>query len=210
MIYLATMSGEPVRQQIDAGTIGALLTPRSHVPDAARLAAWTWAADNECYTMADAFDLDRYLAWLADLPTRAGCRFATAPDVVGDWTATLDRSEPVLAELRAAGVPAAIVAQDGATPDAVPWHVVDAVFIGGSTGWKVSAAARAVCDEARWRGRWVHMGRVNSLERFALAHAWRCHSVDGTYLAFGPATNLPKLLRWVRTTRNSERQLAMI
>ena len=205
MIYLATMSGATVLDAIDGGALGALLTPRSMQPDAERLAAWTWAADNECYTQGDSFDPDRWLDWLADLPA-AGCRFATAPDVVADWPATLDEAEFYLDRIRAAGKPAAIVLQDGATPETVPWGAIDAVFVGGSTEWKISDAARELVEEGRWRGKWCHMGRVNSGERFAVAHGWGCHSVDGTFLAFGPDVNLPRLLRWASLTRASERQ----
>ncbi|MET7951049.1 hypothetical protein [Micromonospora sp. NPDC005324] len=33
--------------------------------------------------------------------------------------------------------PAALVAQDGLKAPAVPWHAIDALFIGGSTAWKL-------------------------------------------------------------------------
>lgn len=45
--------------------------------------------------------------------------------------------------------------------------------------------------------RWVHMGRVNSKKRLDTARAMGCDSVDGTYLTFGPDTNLPRLLSWL-------------
>lgn len=43
------------------------------------------------------------------------------------------------------------------------------------------------------------MGRVNSLRRLHYAVSIGCDSVDGTYLAHGPDTNLPRLLGWLRT-----------
>jgi hypothetical protein len=52
--------------------------------------------------------------------------------------------------------------------------------------------------EARGRGKWVHMGRVNSLRRLRYAAAIGCDSADGTYLAFGPDTNLPAVRGWLR------------
>jgi len=64
--------------------------------------------------------------------------------------------------------------------------------------WKLSPAARDLIIEAKRRGKWVHMGRVNSEKRFRYAAALGCDSVDGTYLVAGPDTNLPKLLAWVR------------
>ena len=41
------------------------------------------------------------------------------------------------------------------------------------------------------------MGRVNSRRRLRIAQAFGCTSCDGTYLAFGPDTNLPRLLTWM-------------
>lgn len=70
-------------------------------------------------------------------------------------------------------------------------------FIGGSDGWKLGPHARALTAEAKRRGKWVHMGRVNSLKRFRYAESIGCDSCDGTYLRFGPDKNLPKLLSWV-------------
>ena len=56
--------------------------------------------------------------------------------------------------------------------------------------------------EAKRRGKHVHMGRVNSKTRYRYAEAIGCDSVDGTYLAFGPDENLPKLLSWVDSIQN--------
>lgn len=52
--------------------------------------------------------------------------------------------------------------------------------IGGSTGWKLGPAARALVCEAKRRGQWVRMGRVNSLKRIAYAAEIGCDSIDGT------------------------------
>ena len=68
---------------------------------------------------------------------------------------------------------------------------------GGATGWKLGPAAADLAGQARNRGKWVHMGRVNSLRRLSYAQAIGCHSVDGTYMAYGPDRNLPTLLRWL-------------
>ncbi|MGW4639577.1 hypothetical protein ACWEN6_13665 [Sphaerisporangium sp. NPDC004334] len=43
----------------------------------------------------------------------------------------------------------------------------------------------------------VHMGRVNSETRARYAAHLGCASVDGTYLTYGPRTNLPKVLGWM-------------
>jgi len=81
----------------------------------------------------------------------------------------------------------------------VPWGSFDALFIGATISWKLGSAAAALAAEARARGLTVHMGRVNSLRRLRYAHTIGCHSVDGTYLAYGPDRNLPTLLGWLRT-----------
>jgi hypothetical protein len=79
-----------------------------------------------------------------------------------------------------------------------PADVVDKVGkIGGTTSWKLGPAAAALAAQARRRGLWVHMGRVNSLRRLRYAAAIGCQSVDGTFLAFGPDRNLPELLGWL-------------
>lgn len=41
------------------------------------------------------------------------------------------------------------------------------------------------------------MGRVNSGKRLKLADNWGCDTADGTFLAFGPDKNLPRLLAWL-------------
>lgn len=41
------------------------------------------------------------------------------------------------------------------------------------------------------------MGRVNSRTRLGIAEWFGCDSADGTYLAYGPDKNLPRLLRWL-------------
>jgi hypothetical protein len=99
----------------------------------------------------------------------------------------------------------AFVAQDGLESLTVPWDDFDVLFIGGTTEWKLGPQARALVADAKARGKWVHMGRVNSERRYRYAHAIGCDSVDGTYLTFGPDENLPKLLRWARV----EDQLAL-
>lgn len=163
-----------------------------------QLPALRWAADNGCYSASGErdFDLARYTTWLA-AQDASTCLFATAPDKVGDAAETLRRSIPVLPTIRALGYKAALVAQNGMVPSDVPWNEIDCLFIGGDTAWKLGAEARELVYEAKRRGKWVHMGRVNSLKRYRYAMQIGCDSVDGTYLAFGPSKNLPKLLSWV-------------
>jgi hypothetical protein len=155
----------------------------------------TWCADNGCY--GKGFDTENWFTWLqknADDAPR--CVFATAPDIVGDAAATMERATQWLPRIRALGYPAALVLQDGQEHHPVPWDDIDAVFIGGTTQWKLGPTPRKLAAEAKARGKWVHCGRVNSYKRLRAMDG--CDSVDGTYLTYGPDINLPKLLGWLQ------------
>lgn len=79
----------------------------------------------------------------------------------------------------------------------VPWGTFDVLFIGGSTGWKLGPNPILLAGEARRRGVPVHVGRVNSKKRWDHCDRWvKADTADGTFLAFGPKINLPKLLSW--------------
>ena len=162
----------------------------------------TWFADNGCFSLKGErdFHLDKYLSWLKG-QNPSTCLGATAPDKVGDAEVTLTKSLPVLPELRRLGYKASLVAQDGLEKIAVPWDAFDVLFIGGTTEWKLGAGAVQLMLEAQARGKWVHMGRVNSFKRYLFAAFAGCDSVDGTFLAFGPTKNLPRLESWISTVK---------
>lgn len=194
MIYLTGSWGNPaLRPYLDAGTIGVLATPNI---GNYRDPSWTWAADSGCFNRDTYKGDDAYVAWLA-AQDRTRCLFATAPDVVGDWAATAALAVGWLPRIRALGYQAAVVLQDGATSATVPWDDIDWVFVGGSDEWKLGGCDHLIV-EALGRGKRVHVGRVNSSRRFERFAHMGVDSVDGTYLAFGPDVNLPKLLSWVR------------
>lgn len=156
-----------------------------------------WCADNGCFS--DAWEEDKWWAWLVANADRASdCVFAVAPDVVGDAWRSHMRSYPWLRKIKALGYPVAYVFQNNAEKHPIPWHDFDVAFIGGTTDWKLGPVARELVTEAKRHGKWVHMGRVNSLRRLQYADAIGCDSADGTYLAFGPDVNLPTVLSWVR------------
>lgn len=155
-----------------------------------------WCADNGAFS--NRFDVGKWWAYLEKRAPYAGtCAFAVAPDVVGDAAATLARSAPWLAKIRALGYRVAFVAQDGLESLPVPWDDFDCLFIGGSTDWKLGEHARQLAGEAKHRGKWLHMGRVNSLKRLRYAKSIGCDSVDGTYLTFGPEKNLRRMSAWL-------------
>jgi hypothetical protein len=184
-----------------------------------------WAADNGCFSLGDRFDEGSWFRWVLTLPRPdvrwgnhgldsecrlmvdgrpdpawRGCLFVVAPDVVADAEATWTRSAPWLARVREAGFPVALVAQDGAESFVPMWDECDswdALFVGGSTAWKLGEDARDCVHEAHLRSKWVHMGRVNSRCRLRIAAAWDVDSVDGTLLAYGPDANSARLAGWL-------------
>lgn len=181
---------------MEAGTLGFIATPAQ---GNRRPPGVAWCADNGCFS--NRWDEGRWWSFLvAHAEAASDCLFAVAPDVVGDAKATLAKSEPWLPKIRALGYPAALVAQDGLEDLLVPWASFDCLFIGGTTEWKLGPEARALTAEAKARGKWVHMGRVNSERRWLYAEAIGCDSVDGTFLTFGPDVNLPRLLAWTRSS----------
>lgn len=192
MIYLSGC----VRKELEGRRpdVGFMMTP--WMGNRPNLEAGPWGADNGCFTRPNDFDLDRYLAFLAERPA-ATALFATAPDVVGDARATMERSLPVLPMIRALGYPAALVAQDGLEALEIPWAEFDVLFIGGSTEWKLGAACEAIVREAKRLGKWVHMGRVNSYKRIRYAEDIGCDSADGTFVGFAPDQNVPRMLGWM-------------
>lgn len=177
-----------------AGLIGQIVTPAA---GNAVVAGAEWIADNAAFSGKYPGDA-AFLDWLEGRPGRDRCRFAVAPDVVCDAPATLARSLPMLAPIRELA-PVAYVAQNGATVDDLPWQGFDALFLGGDTVWKLGPEARELVSAAHDRGKWVHMGRVNSRQRMMHAEFIGCDSVDGTYLAYGPDVNHPRLLGWLAT-----------
>jgi hypothetical protein len=191
----STVADEPMR----AGLIAYIDTPRQGNK---RPAGVRWCADNGCFS--DKFDEPAWWAWLvANAGDAADCSFAVAPDVVGDAVATLERSRPWLAKIRDLGYPVAFVAQDGIEETVIPWDEFDALFVGGSTEFKLGEVALEVILQAKRRGKYVHVGRVNSRKRF-LAFAElevdgepAVDSVDGTFVTYAPKQNIHRLLSWV-------------
>jgi hypothetical protein len=198
--YFANPCTGQVRDAMSQGLLGCIVTPAqgNRVPPGCVM-----AGDNGKFGKGWA-GAAAWWGWLAGTvdtygPARFAGGFAVAPDVPFDAAATLTESAPWLSKIRGLGVPAAFAAQNGSEqPGMVPWDEVDVLFLGGDTAWKLGAHARDLTIQARDRGKRVHMGRVNSLRRLQIARRNGCHSADGTYLAFGPDLNLPKLLGWLR------------
>jgi hypothetical protein len=153
------------------------------------------AADNGRFSNPDGYDDATYLKWLNRLP-RERLLFATAPDVLGNHEATRALAQPMLAKIDDLGIHPAFVAQNGFDAATTPWDAFDVLFIGGTTQFKFRGG-RLATQQALARGKKVHMGRVNSLDRLRAAAAVGCTSADGTFLAFGPDVNWRRLTNWL-------------
>lgn len=158
---------------------GAMTSPtaRNHPRKAVAL-GMPWCMDNDCFKRYDPRAIVRMLDHYRDVP---GCVFATVPDVVGDHAATRLLFSAWLGTYQRYGYPPAFVLQNGITgPADVPWDSIAAVFVGGDDQFKHSATACRIVDEANARGKWTHMGRVNTRIRITFANSNRYRSIDGT------------------------------
>lgn len=172
--------------------LGSLVGPRTgDIPENLKAHGLPYAADNDAFS---GFHFDRYIDMLQrmkgwELPPPL---FVTLPDVVANSVETIKLARQWTSTVRSVfELPAAYVIQDGQTLDAMPWDLLDAVFIGGSTEYKLGHDTRLIVEAAKARGHWVHMGRVNTRKRICYAHRIGCDSVDGSGFNMFRDTHLP-------------------
>lgn len=171
---------------------GELIVPEAkNDPDTLRLEMGRWAMDNGAFS---AFNVEAFMEMLEAFQGRKGCRFVAAPDVVGDAHATLARWPFWSKVIRGAGFVPALVGQDGMTVEDIPWRELGALFIGGYTEWKLGSQAETLISFAKARGLWVHMGRVNSIERIGEAARKGCDSFDGSRHSWFADRHIPTSL----------------
>lgn len=154
--------------------VGQLLTPLTRY--SLRNPEMPWAVDNGAFA---GFEEKAFLSLLKrEEARRATCIFVTAPDVVGSARRTLEVFERWKARLL--GWPLALACQDGQQDLPIPWDDIAAVFIGGSTNWKLSDHAAQCIKAAKALGKWAHVGRVNDPARFEHFEKLGADSIDGT------------------------------
>lgn len=158
MLYLGNASSPSVRDAMCRGDLGQMVTPAEGREP---LDGVPYGADNGCFSAKGSIDPDRWLEWLTR--TVAGrehlCLFAVAPDLFnpdlgGDMgRASLHHSRKYLADIRALGVPAAVVAQNGLTPNLLApyWHEFDVLFLGGCLECVPCAWVPTVADLERMK-----------------------------------------------------------
>jgi hypothetical protein len=154
--------------------VGQLLTPltrfRLQQPEL------PWGIDNGAFAR---FEEKAFLSLLKrEEHHRSNCLFVVAPDVVGSARRTLEVFERW--KDRLAGWPVALCIQDGQQDLGIPWEDIAAVFIGGTTEFKLSASAAHVIKAAKILGKWAHVGRVNDPARFAHFEELGADSCDGS------------------------------
>lgn len=166
-----------------------------------------WMLDNGMYTEMWTMEL-----WLRELerfqPYREQCLGIVIPDAVGDALTTIKRWNDHGHIPKEMGYPVCFVTQDGVDFGQIPWDELDVLFIGGTDKHKLEGEGEALCREALERGKWIHVGRVNSARR--IERFWYADSYDGTTLSIEPSIhNQRKILNAAReaTQRKKERRL---
>jgi hypothetical protein len=173
-----------------AAYAGLLRTPHSgHRVEKAIALGMPWAMDNGCFKR---YEPKAIISMMRRFQGLQGCKFMVVPDVVGNHEETLILFRAWLGTIQRYGYPVAFVVQNGATVESIPWGSIQAIFIGGDTAFKYSEVVRAIVKEAKRRGIWVHMGRVNTLERIRYALSIGCDSIDGTSTCIAPEINIKR------------------
>lgn len=138
-----------------------------------------FAIDNGAFA---GFRKDKFLSILRrENDAKHLCRFVVVPDVVADARRTAECFD--YWKYKLVGWPLALAAQDGIENFAIPWKQLSAIFIGGTTRFKLGDGAKAVIRTAQAMGKWVHVGRVNTPGRFEYFESLGVDSIDGTGLS---------------------------
>jgi hypothetical protein len=143
-----------------------------------------WVLDNGAFTD---FHETRWLHMALDAIHDSNCQWLTMPDVVGDHHSTLQLFKKYKSQLESlSGLEisdkCAFVIQDGCSRASIPFAEISTVFLGGTTKFKLSRDAWIILEEAKKRGKWVHVGRVNTSNRIMYFHGI-ADSIDGSGIA---------------------------
>jgi len=136
---------------------------------------------------------ERWAEWLMRQPRGL---FAVVPDVPTDAKRTRLRFQ-LYAPFVARYQPVAYALQDGSELVTPPWDEFDVLFVGGTDAFRYTEPGWRMVLEAKARGKWVHIGRVNTLRALIACRAALVDSVDGTRLAFASDFIWPQLCRWL-------------
>ncbi len=189
MILLVSGATKALRELNRPDLLGSLLTPDNgnSAPEG------RFAADNAAFV---GFDPAKFCRMLSRIAGKPNCLWIACPDVVGNARETAELFYAWRPIIKSLGLPIALVLQDGQQHEGVPWNMVDALFIGGSTEFKLGPVAAQFAREAKRRGKWLHGGRVNTRQRFRYMAELGCDSVDGSGFSRFPS-RIAMALRWL-------------
>lgn len=175
MIALLDTSEDLAVCQSELGCdVGQLLTPLTRFT--LQKPELPFAIDNGAFAR---FEEKSFLSLLErEEHRKSACRFVVAPDVVASARRTLEVFERW--KVRLIGWRVALAIQDGQQDLPIPWDAIDAVFVGGSTQFKLSPHAAHVIKAAKILGKWIHVGRVNDPARWDHFEKLGVDSVDGS------------------------------
>ena len=184
--------------------LGVLMTPQN----GNRLCSLPlpWAADNAAFSKPDDAKFSRLCVESWALDRYHPPLWVAVPDAVGDHAATLRLfgwwCDEWRQEYGCIPFPLAFVLQDGCRPAEVPWDEIEAVFVGGSTRFKLRES-EALVRAAKDCGKQVHVGRVNTLRRLRFAYDLGADTVDGTAFSMFPDTYIERGLKFLQRLEQS-------
>ena len=121
------------------------------------------------------------------------CIFVAMPDVVGNARRTLElwkyRDDFI------GGWPMALVMQDGIEDFDIPWDELSTIFIGGMDPWKDSEAVVDIIKTAKILGKHIHVGRVNTTQRFIHFEDLGADTCDGSAVSKVFSQKLEMIMR---------------
>jgi hypothetical protein len=177
--------------------VGQLLTPRTLFARKSEV----FAIDNGAYAR---FNRDSFFALLdREREIRKRCLWVTLPDVVGSARRTLELWDRYRYNEHLHGYRRALVLQDGIEDLPIPWDQVDAVFVGGTTEWKMSDHAAQCVRCAQAMGKATHAGRVNTPDR------WRHFEALGVDTCDGSGISRYSHMRTAIASRGDSKQLSL-
>lgn len=152
---------------------GQLLTPLTRYKNAKRM----FGIDNGAFS---GFQHESFLRLLErEDDNKERCLFVAVPDIVGSGRRTLEIWK-YRDELCAGDWPLALVIQDGMENLDIPWNELRAVFVGGCDPWKDSKSAADIVKTAQTLKKHVHVGRVNTVKRYARYAELGADTCDGS------------------------------
>lgn len=185
--------------------LGCLVVPGArNKPDAIQSLGLTTSADNGAFS---GLDVGAFCSMLGQYQeAKIPLEWVACPDVVGDDVSTFGLWVQWHKIIRAFGFRPALVLQDGMELMDIIAFKPPAVFIGGSTDYKLGPVVRKIVQWARSENKPVHMGRVNTEKRIRYAVEIGCTSCDGSGFSKWPDKRIPLGIKWIKRAIRAKSQ----